>query len=130
MIGADTLDHLTPLIIALVSAGGIFGGIVALLRVRPESGKLVVEAAEGAVIVQSGVIESLREELGELSERLDTAREDLDAELERRERCETRLDECDVVLDELRRRLERAEAAVEGVDRPADAPPSGPQTTS
>lgn len=127
MIGADTLDHLTPLIIALVSAGGIFGGIVALLRVRPESGKLVVEAAEGAVIVQSGVIESLREELGELSERLDTAREDLDAELERRERCETRLDELDAVIGDLRRRLERAEAAA---DRPAGAPPSGPQTTS
>lgn len=46
---------------------GLFGGtLVALLRVTADRGKVVIEAAQGAVIVQTGVIEALQEELSRL----------------------------------------------------------------
>jgi hypothetical protein len=44
---------------------GVFGGgtIVALLRVNADKGKVVIEAAQGAVIVQTSVIDDLQAEL-------------------------------------------------------------------
>lgn len=54
------------IIIALL--GG--GGLVAILKVRPEAAQISVSAAQGAVIVQTGVIEALREENRRLAERL------------------------------------------------------------
>ncbi len=49
---------------------GVFGGgsVVALFRVGADRGKVVIEAAQGAVIVQTGVIEALQEELNRLKE--------------------------------------------------------------
>lgn len=54
------------IIIALL--GG--GGLAAILKVRPEAAQISVSAAQGAVIVQTGVIEALREENRRLAERL------------------------------------------------------------
>lgn len=119
ILAASSLSELAPYIVALTAAGGLAGGITALLRVRPESGKLVVEAAEGAVVVQSGVITSLREELEKL-------REDLDDELDRRLTCENRLDLIEPELEHLRAVLKRA--GLNGQERPGDAPPSTPST--
>jgi hypothetical protein len=44
---------------------GLFGGgtVVALLRIGPDRNKVVIEAAQGAVIVQTSVIDDLQEEL-------------------------------------------------------------------
>lgn len=56
------LDVLVALVIS-VSGGG---GIVAYLRNRKEGPKILVDAAQGAVVVQSGVIDSLRVELSRL----------------------------------------------------------------
>lgn len=123
MAPATILGELAPVIIAVTAAGGLCGGIVALLRVRPEAGKLVVEAAEGAVVVQSGVITSLREELGKV-------REGLELELVRRASCEERLDACELELEHVRRVLERHGLNGVAAGRPGGAPPSGPQTTS
>ncbi len=52
-----------PVVVGLIVAvlGG--GGLVALFRARPEGSKILVDAAQGAVIVQSGVIDSLRADL-------------------------------------------------------------------
>lgn len=60
----------TPLIAAAIA--GIFGGggLAALWKIRPESGRISVNAAEGAVIVQTGVISALREELTRATERI------------------------------------------------------------
>lgn len=52
-----------PYIVTVLLSGGFLGGIYALLKLRPEAGQIVVTAAQGALIVQSGVIDSLREEL-------------------------------------------------------------------
>jgi chromosome segregation ATPase len=52
-----------PVVAGLIVAvlGG--GGLVALIKARPERSLISVNAAQGAVIVQSGVIDSLRADL-------------------------------------------------------------------
>lgn len=59
-------DNWLSVLIAFIVAifGG--GGLTALIKSRSEGSKIVVEAAQGAVVVQSGVIESLRIELNDL----------------------------------------------------------------
>jgi len=52
-----------PYIVSVILGGGFLGGIYALLKLRPEAGQITVSAAQGAVIVQTGVIDTLREEL-------------------------------------------------------------------
>ena len=56
----------SPLLIAVVAGLlGIFGGgtVVALFRVNADKQRVIVDAAQGAVIVQTGVIDNLRDEL-------------------------------------------------------------------
>lgn len=95
-------------LIAIVGTGGIIGGLVALLKVRPESGKLIVEAAEGAVLVQAGVMRELRAEIEALRKlEMRTARREQDL---RRELAELRaeLDRCTTGLGRLRARMASA----------------------
>lgn len=56
-------DNWLSVLIAAIMAlfGG--GGIAALIKTRSEAPKILVDAAQGAVVVQSGVIESLRDDL-------------------------------------------------------------------
>ncbi len=63
MISVTNLGDFVPVIIALVGTGGILGGIVAILKVRPESGQIAVTASQGALVVQTGVIENLKKEI-------------------------------------------------------------------
>lgn len=60
------------LVIGLIGVGGIGGAIVAIAKLRPEAGQIVVQTAQGALIVQSGVIESLTEELERVKTAYDT----------------------------------------------------------
>lgn len=50
------------ILIGLVGGGGIVGGLTAIIKIRPEAAQISVSAAQGAVIVQTGVIESLQDE--------------------------------------------------------------------
>lgn len=52
------------LVTAVIGAGGLLTGIVAFLKLRPENDSVVVTAAQGALLVQSGVVDELKEELG------------------------------------------------------------------
>lgn len=59
----------TPLltgIISFVFGGGLVTAIIALYKVKPEAGQIVVTAAQGALLVQSGVIENLQKEITRL----------------------------------------------------------------
>lgn len=56
---SNTVITVIAAVATLVFGGG---GIYALLKVRPEAGQISVTAAQGAVIVQTGVIDSLKEE--------------------------------------------------------------------
>jgi len=62
---------ITSLVITVIGSGGLLGGIYALLKFRPEAGQLTVIAAQGALVVQTGVIETLRAEIARLRQELD-----------------------------------------------------------
>jgi uncharacterized protein (DUF3084 family) len=71
LVAASPIE--SPVVIAIVT--GIFGlfsggALAALLRVNVDRGKIVIEAAQGAVIVQSGVIEDLNDELHRVKDEL------------------------------------------------------------
>jgi hypothetical protein len=53
---------MTTVLVALLG-GGFVSGVTALLKFKPEKDAVVVSAAQGAVVVQSGVIDALQEEL-------------------------------------------------------------------
>lgn len=59
-------DNWLSVLIAVIVAVFGSGGIVALIRSRGEGSKILVDAAQGAVVVQSGVIDSLQEEITRL----------------------------------------------------------------
>lgn len=65
------IDNWIPVILAIIGTGGIGGAIVAFLKVRPEATQIAVTASEGALVVQTGVIKTLREENEQLRNRLE-----------------------------------------------------------
>lgn len=65
------LDSLVPVLLALLGTGGVVGALVAFLKVRPEAGQIAVDASQGALLVQTGVITTLREENEQLRKRLE-----------------------------------------------------------
>ena len=80
-------------VVVTILAGGLFTGIVALLRYQPERDQVVVTSAQGAVVVQSGVIAALREELKRVGEELRLARLECAEEKQRRITAERRVRE-------------------------------------
>lgn len=67
---AITLESVTPLIVVLLGTGGFAGLIVAIVKLRPEAEGIAVVTAQGALIVATGVIDTLREENERLGERV------------------------------------------------------------
>ena len=59
--GTDWLPVIVPAVLTFVFGGGL----VAMRRGRDEGSKLIVDAAQGAVVVQAGVIDRLEKELAE-----------------------------------------------------------------
>lgn len=79
------MNDATLQVLAIVlGSGGVIGGLVTLLRLRSDTARTTVSAAEGAVIVQSGVISSLRDENTRLREANEELRELLAAIDERK----------------------------------------------
>jgi predicted RNase H-like nuclease (RuvC/YqgF family) len=93
MIAATELADYVPIIIAVVGSGGIVGAIVAFLKVRPEAGQIAVTAAGDALVVQSGVITTLREENSQLRLRLENLESKVALMMDLRERVEELEDE-------------------------------------
>lgn len=54
------------LVCTLIGSTGVIGAIVAFYKLKPETGQILVSTAQGVVIMQTGVIESLREDLQEV----------------------------------------------------------------
>lgn len=73
-------DNVLQLVAILIGGGGIAGGLVALFKVRPEAARISVDAAQGAVVVQKQVIDSLRQDNEDLR-KLNDALEKENAEL-------------------------------------------------
>lgn len=57
------MTEAVTLVVAILGSGGFGGALVALLKMPSDRNRVVVDAAQGAVVVQSNVITSLREEL-------------------------------------------------------------------
>lgn len=79
---AVTSPWFTGLAALILGLGG-GGGIAAFVKMKPERGRIVIDAAQGAVVVQSGVMTDLRAELDRLKREIDELREDRDAEVAR-----------------------------------------------
>ena len=102
------------------------GGLVAFLRLKTDTSKVIVDAAGGAVIVQAGVITNLRQELEEVRRRLDTveaqaeaaalravqAERQLGVAVARADQAERQRDAVMRANDDLRDRVEALEAEV------------------
>ena len=105
------------LLVALLGAGGVTGAVVALFKARPEAGQISVSAAQGAVIVQTGVIEELRQARVDDRAEVERLREQLKTERDRGDRCEDQIDQLRGHLQELgnlRRRVGQLEQQLEG----------------
>ncbi len=114
-------------LIAIVS--GVFGGgfltaIVAVIKARSETAKTMVDAAGGAVMVQSSVITSLHGEIARLRELLTEAIRERDEYREAVEECQTKLDvsilrehTLSATLDEFNRIVERLEQRIKELSR-------------
>lgn len=101
-LSSDALTAWGAVLLALLGGGGIYG----IFRVRPEAAQISVSAAQGAVIVQTGVIDSLREENKRLADRL--------SELERTSANVTQLQERVEFLESDRTRLRREAEQLRG----------------
>jgi chromosome segregation ATPase len=64
----------------LLAIAGVIGAIIAVFKLSPERQSIFITTAQGAVVVQSGVIDDLRDELERLRQRI-TACEEIETEL-------------------------------------------------
>lgn len=78
MLAFDYTPLLTG-IISFVFGGGLIAAIVALYKVKPEAGQIVVTAAQGALLVQTGVIENLKKEVQRLNDEVNGLKTKLEA---------------------------------------------------
>ena len=69
MIAVAISDWL-PSLLQTLFGGGVVAAITAAYKLRPEAGQIVVTAAQGALLVQTGVIENLQKEIVRLTEEL------------------------------------------------------------
>lgn len=69
------------LAVVIIGSGGLAGAVVALIKVRPEATRITVDAAEGAVVVQTGVITDLRNENERLNDLIEDERKECDRKL-------------------------------------------------
>lgn len=102
-------------IVAVIGGGGVAGIITAIFRLRPDTNRVTVSAAEGAVIVQTGVIESLSEENKRLHKRISDLEETMRSLTEMRTRIAALETENRVLLVEnegLRERVQLLEADI------------------
>lgn len=59
-------ENLVALLVGVIGSGGLIGGFIALRKIKPEIVSLSVNAAEGAVVVQTKVITTLEKEIARL----------------------------------------------------------------
>jgi predicted RNase H-like nuclease (RuvC/YqgF family) len=68
MIAILEWTYIVPGAISFITGGSLVAAIVALYKVKPEAGQIVVSAAQGALLVQTGVIENLKAEIQRLTD--------------------------------------------------------------
>lgn len=94
-----------PSIITLLGGGGFLTAVVLLLKARPEMGQIVVTSAQGAVIVQTGVIENLNRELKRVNDENGRLLAKLERETEERRKLQEALRIETAAMEDLRERF-------------------------
>lgn len=99
----------------LLALAGVVGAIIAVFKLSPERQSIFITTAQGAVIVQSGVIDDLREELERLRGRI-AACEKIEASLaalrERIDAIQQKLTATELERDAVKRENERLKERV------------------
>jgi predicted RNase H-like nuclease (RuvC/YqgF family) len=109
---AATPEWLPAAVVGLLG-GGVLVGLAAFIKARPEATKIVVDAAQGAVVVQSGVIEDLADQLKRMRGRI----QGLEAELREVDRLRTENRELHAEVERLTRRDDRSHKRIEALER-------------
>lgn len=65
-------SSLVTAVVSIVLGGGFVGGIVALVKLRPEGDQIIVSSAKDVVVIQAGALDELRRQIDEMRERFDT----------------------------------------------------------
>jgi predicted RNase H-like nuclease (RuvC/YqgF family) len=89
------------IVVAVLGAGGIAGGVTALYKLRSEKDRIVVDASKGALIVQTGVIENLNKELLRVRAEAEQLRNELEKERELNRELRDRLEELENKVEQL-----------------------------
>jgi FtsZ-binding cell division protein ZapB len=67
-------DTIITIAAAVLGPAGLVGGIYALLKLRPEAGQFTVNASEGVVMMQAGLLDRMRAELARAQTEIDELR--------------------------------------------------------
>jgi septal ring factor EnvC (AmiA/AmiB activator) len=59
MSGVEAPLPIAEILVVLFGAGGILGGLVALFKAKPERNKIIIDSAQGAVVIQSNVLDEV-----------------------------------------------------------------------
>jgi septal ring factor EnvC (AmiA/AmiB activator) len=116
-MGVEPMDK--TVVIALISAlggGGLVGAVATFMKVKPESGQILVSAAKDVVVIQQGAMTNMQTRIASLeqereewrAEREESLRRLADAERERDE-MKARVAQLEADLGQLRRRVAEAE---------------------
>ena len=68
------LKDISTIVAALITSGAFYTGLKFFIRRREDSGAIVVKTAEGVVVMQSGIIKDLRDEIKNLRKENDDLR--------------------------------------------------------
>jgi hypothetical protein len=68
-------DTVLIAIISVLGGTGLVGGIVALIKVRPEAGQILVNAAKDVVVIQQGAMTDMQRRLAEAEAARDALRQ-------------------------------------------------------
>jgi FtsZ-binding cell division protein ZapB len=72
---AISSDAIITIAAAILGPAGLVGGIYALLKLRPEAGQFTVNASEGVVMMQAGLLDRMRAELARAQHEIDELRQ-------------------------------------------------------
>lgn len=87
-------------VIGALGGGGLFLGITALLKVRPERGKIIVETAGAVVVMQKDLIDDLQAQVTSLKQEVDTLKDERDSLRRRVKKMELRMLEIEAQNDD------------------------------
>jgi threonine dehydratase len=87
-------------VIGALGGGGLFLGITALMKVRPERGKIIVESAGAVVVMQKDLIDNLQEQVTSLKQDLEDVKSERDGLRNRIRNMEVRMLQLETQNDE------------------------------